>query len=203
VAGQRERERREQQREQQRREQRRLVERRVRDRLSEDGAEQLRPCNDPSLSCEYGGDQDLQCDGLAVCTNGSWSVTEPPASSLCPTSPPGKDGCPDKYSSVPVGASCTGTTECAYPQGRCACAVSFGPVQLEDAGSSWVCEQPEDGCPEPRPQVGTSCSMEGLTCDYGTCTLPGGTAMACTNGTWAIQMSACAVAAGIAPSQTR
>jgi hypothetical protein len=93
---------------------------------------------------------------------------------------------------VPKGQSCSGSMECAYPQGRCACTIDFGPVLLEDAGASWVCTDPETGCPEPRPQLGTACANEGQTCDYGTCSLPGGVQVACTNGTWALSPAGCA-----------
>jgi hypothetical protein len=155
------------------------------------------PCANASQSCEYGGDQDLQCDTLAVCENGDWQTTSAPTDGLCPTSSPGTKGCPGSYAKVPVGESCTGNADCAYPQGRCACTTPLGgPVQLLDAGSSWVCEIPSTGCPEPRPQAGTPCSVEGETCDYGTCTLPGGTEMACTKGEWAVAFSACASLAG-------
>jgi hypothetical protein len=146
-----------------------------------------------SFSCEYGGDQDLECDTLATCSNATWSLTEAPTDGFCPTSKPGKNGCPASYSGVHVGQACSGVTDCAYPQGRCACTVPIGgPVELEDAGAEWICETPESGCPEPRPQAGTSCDSEGLTCDYGTCTLPGGTAMECAGGRWSVSFSACA-----------
>ncbi|MGO8991710.1 MAG: hypothetical protein ACLQVI_00170 [Polyangiaceae bacterium] len=156
-------------------------------------------CSNDALSCEYGGDQDLQCDTLAVCNNGVWSVSDAPTDGLCPTSLPGKNGCPDSYAAVPQGESCTSEIECAYPQGRCGCTVpQGGPVQIFDGGvgSTWVCDDPGSGCPEPRPQAGTSCSSEGQSCDYGTCTLPGGTPMTCTDGRWTVANGVCAELAG-------
>jgi len=150
-----------------------------------------------TLSCEYGGDPDVECDTLAVCVNGAWSVTDSPTDGLCPTSPPGKNGCPGSYSDVPVGQGCSGVTECDYPQGRCGCTLQQGgPAQFPDAGAQWVCEQPTKGCPEPRPQAGTACDSSGVNeCDYGSCALPGGVLMVCTNGTWGVEYTACAEAA--------
>jgi hypothetical protein len=153
-------------------------------------------CTEQSLSCEYGEDQDLRCDTLATC-DGSWNTTVPSGAS-CPTSPPGSNGCPTSYADVHVGQSCTGNSDCAYPQGRCACTLPLGgPVHLADAGSTWTCEAPGGGCPEPRPHAGTACSAGGpQQCDYGTCTLPGGAEMVCTNGAWTVDYGGCAELVG-------
>jgi hypothetical protein len=153
------------------------------------------PCTIP-LSCEYGDDPDPQCNTLASCENDSWT-TSPPIEASCPTSPPGTRGCPVSFSQVPVGQACVIAAECAYPQGRCACTEQVsGPAQ-PNGGSTWVCETPGAGCPEPRPLAGTSCNANpNLTCDYGACTLPGGVNMQCTDGAWVIGFSACPDVAG-------
>jgi hypothetical protein len=149
-----------------------------------------------SLSCEYGSDPNIQCDALAVCENGHWATTSPPKNSLCPTSAPGQNGCPSSYAAVPVGQGCSGEIECGYSQGRCGCTVALsGPAQI-DAGARWECEAPQAGCPEPRPRAGTACTAEGQSCDYGGCTLPGGTNMVCTNGAWTQGPTACPLSAG-------
>src|ERR1700727_1336615 len=43
------------------------------------------------LTCEYGGDQDLQCDALWTCANGVWSFDDMASMGgvVCPTSQPG------------------------------------------------------------------------------------------------------------------
>jgi hypothetical protein len=149
-----------------------------------------------TLTCEYGTDPNIQCDTLAVCENGRWTTTSPPANPLCPTSAPGANGCPSSYTAVPIGKGCSGEIECAYPEGRCSCTVALaGPAQI-DAGARWECEAPQTGCPEPRPRAGTACSAAGKECDYGGCTLPGGTNMVCTNGTWTPGPTACPLSAG-------
>ena len=158
-------------------------------------------CTDPSLSCEYGSDPNLDCDTLSVCLSGAWSTTPGATGGECPTSPPGVNGCPGSFGAVPVGKSCSGASECAYPQGRCACTIrQGGPVQIGDAGSIWECEQPNAGCPEPRPHAGTACPQNGQACDYGSCTLPGGTQMVCSSGRWISSAAPCPVFAGRARS---
>jgi hypothetical protein len=144
-----------------------------------------------SSSCEYGGDPDPDCNALWICANNDWTTVVSSEAS-CPTAPPGTRGCPISYAQVPVGQACTIDTECAYPQGRCACTEQVsGPAQ-GNGGSTWVCESPASGCPEPRPQGGTSCNANAnLTCDYGACTLPGGVNMQCVDGAWAVAFSAC------------
>jgi hypothetical protein len=152
-------------------------------------------CTSPSVTCEYGGDPDSQCNTIAMCieVTGRWSRTDPPSGGACPTSPPGTNGCPSSYSAVSIGQGCTSSAECAYPQGRCACTPQQGgPVEIEDAGSTWGCTAPSAGCPLTRPQAGSSCNTDGEYCDYGTCTLPGGTGMTCTQRVWNIEPGACA-----------
>src|SRR5262245_36486976 len=43
----------------------------------------------------------------------------------------------------------------------------------------------EPDCPYPSPQVGSSCTRDGIVCDYGACwDLPGGSRVACDGGIW-------------------
>jgi hypothetical protein len=59
-------------------------------------------------------------------------------------------------------------------------------------GPIWQCFTPASGCPNPRPDLGTACSDDGLTCDYGSCN--GGIAEICQGGYWQEQQTACPAA---------
>ncbi len=150
-------------------------------------------CDDFLLECEYGSDPDLDCNTQAACQPGGWVITPAQMSPSCPTSAPGAGGCPATYAGVAVGTAC-GMTEidCAYPQGMCACAFPEGPVVGPGQDRKWFCEQPAQGCPEPRPKLGTACATEQQSCDYGTCSIPGGNTLECLQGAWTVSLSACA-----------
>jgi hypothetical protein len=47
------------------------------------------------------------------------------------------------------------------------------------------------GCPDPRPRIGSACTTSGLDCDYGACT--GGVNVECVSGAWQQQNTACPV----------
>jgi hypothetical protein len=155
-------------------------------------------CSTPGLQCESGNDQDLTCDGYIVCTEDpyesnslKWSIVPGLVSPPCPTSGAGIGGCPSTYAEVISGQACSDNgLECGYPQGRCACTTPVSLAPVSD-GPSWVCEQPGTGCPEPRPRLGTSCETPRQQCDYGSCTLPNGTALICQSGSWATLQTAC------------
>jgi hypothetical protein len=83
---------------------------------------------------------------------------------------------------------------CDYPEGRCSCTNDLG---LPTPTPTWACQDPSDpSCPLPRPHLGTACMQEGLSCDYGSCTVLGGSAQQCTGGVWVESNYACAVAGG-------
>ncbi len=50
--------------------------------------------------------------------------------------------------------------------------------------TSWFCQDPGFACASHRPPLGSACTMENMTCDYGSCTVEGGTAVSCKNGVW-------------------
>ncbi len=140
-------------------------------------------CSAPSLSCQYGTDQDIACDTWSVCTASIWTTTLPVTPSqnpnvICPTPLPGTDGCPSTYPSA--GQNCPQVGQCAYPQGLCACHV---------AGQPWICDDPGAGCPDPRPEPGAACGASGATCNYGSCPFDSGVQMTCTGGVWIAQSS--------------
>jgi hypothetical protein len=114
-------------------------------------------------------------------------MTSGPASSsfVCGGSPP--IACPASFAAVPVTQACSPAGGvCDYPEGRCACNYPPGPPVESDSGVvvEWFCQQPPAGCPEPRPLLGTSCPFEGMSCDYGSCSIPGGNVEQCTGGVW-------------------
>jgi hypothetical protein len=96
------------------------------------------------------------------------------------------------------GATCTtqGLT-CHYSLGRCYCGFIFGPPQptVDGGTSSWLCDDPGTGCPQPRPRVGSPCTQEGQTCQYLTCDF----AQQCTGGVWQAPPVGCAQAGGASP----
>lgn len=152
-------------------------------------------CDVPNLWCEYGNDPNLNCNTVAQCSAGSWSV-QAPQQGECPT-PSNPSACPATFASVPVGQHCgdlVGTT-CSYPQGFCGCSVGSGGPYPEDASAvaTWICDAPAQGCPQPRPKLGTACSQEGLECDYSSCSLPSGASIVCQNGAWQNQPFGCAL----------
>jgi hypothetical protein len=134
------------------------------------------------MQCEYGDNANQSCNDIVTCTsNGTWSYPTPGLP--CPTGT-----CPGTYSQVPQGQACQPQgLDCGYPEGQCNC-----DIQPESAKMSpvWLCTTPAAGCPDPRPDIGTSCTLSDLVaCDYGGCT--GGIELACTNGTWQEAPTAC------------
>lgn len=139
-------------------------------------------CGVLGLDCEYGGDHRARCNVVARCSAGQWHVAAP--SGPCAT---GVDaGCPATYASVTPLAACGpfGLT-CSYADGVCGC----GRIAHQYDG--WQCDAPDQGCPWPRPALGSSCAVPDQTCDYGACTIVGGDRQTCTAGTWREVAVAC------------
>ncbi len=143
------------------------------------------PVPDIYLACEYGVGP--HCTAVATCASSDdyksfqWSVNPPD-----PNCGGGAETCP---SAVPAnGGACAVGASCSYESGRCSCLVceySTGcgnPCGDQDGGTEWSCrgwEQQLAGCPEPRPLIGTSCSVPMQRC--------GGypdPAMECVDGYW-------------------
>lgn len=151
-------------------------------------------CSNEALECQYGDDPNLTCDTLALCQQQGqaqvWVTTAAATGGLCPTSLPGKAGCPSTYPTA--GQTCTmdssGGPSCAYPQGLCACTAP----SAYQPGYEWQCETPGAYCPEPRPGVGTSCSGNNLTCAYGVCPDDGVETLTCLDGEqWTVSAGQC------------
>ncbi len=132
--------------------------------------------------CEYGSDPNEACNTIVICSNGQWSF--PPRGGCAP--PGGM--CPATYASVPVGMKCMPEFQaCEYAQGTCDCTRSGpGPTRFEPA---WLCTPTPQGCPSPRPRVGSACTQSGESCNYGACR--GGIALGCKNGYWQVENVPC------------
>jgi hypothetical protein len=121
--------------------------------------------------CEYGDDP--HCTTTALClpnnegTPIQWTVTPPD-----PSCSGNSAYCPSPSAFPEDGTGCAGGTSCTYQSGRCVCLVcqdntsSGNPCGQGASGTKWSCqgwEQPS-GCPEPRPLLGTSCSVPMQVC---------------------------------------
>jgi hypothetical protein len=147
-------------------------------------------CTQENLECEYGSAWwNISCDKVVQCQSGAWTSFMPSYDPCSPAPGPNPAGCPANLSDIPQGGSCEDTTlSCDYlPNAICSCSLPLGgPVQV-DAGGSWAC-LPEQGCPLPRPTVGTACDTENQMCTYQQCSY----AQTCEGGVWQAQLEACA-----------
>jgi hypothetical protein len=126
-------------------------------------------------------DPNPACNEVISCTMTGWSFP-PPAHCL-----PGM--CPASYAAVPQGMTCSPDgLDCAYPEGQCNCG---NPGPVVGPNPVWTCAQPAQGCPNPRPRIGSACSQPGLSCDYGACS--GGVEVQCKDGSWQRANVACPV----------
>jgi hypothetical protein len=135
-------------------------------------------CPRVGFDCEYGTSPNLACNQLARCVAAGWSYP------LHPTCPMGT--CAGTYDAIQAGSACSpdGLT-CAYPKGTCICATPSGPVvRLDGGGAQWQCRPSTLACRSPRPNVGTPCTEEGRTCDYGSCISPPGVVLQCRSAVW-------------------
>jgi hypothetical protein len=151
------------------------------------------PCSQEGLACEYGSSPALACDTTSTCTNGSWYFPPPPPGPIaCDPSQP--IVCPGTFASVPRGMDCSpNDAYCDYPQGRCSCTNDLG---LPQPNPTWACQDPGANCPVPRPHLGTACTQDMLQCDYGSCTVLGGSAQQCMGGVWVVTNLLCAMVGG-------
>jgi hypothetical protein len=146
------------------------------------------PCvADPTLLCEYGSDQLVQCNAVASCApDGGWSVSMAPdgEDSGCPTILPA--GCPPSFAAgEDAGMECSsaGPVSCIYPEGSCFCeSESYVATVDGSAVYVWLCGGPQSAsCPSSRPRFGTACT-EGEACSY--TTVCDSYASSCVCGAW-------------------
>jgi hypothetical protein len=139
-------------------------------------------CTTASLACEYGNDLLMQCDTIATCDGKVWHV-QPPTNTGCGGSTGGTDpGCPATSGAVPVGQACSPQMTCGYANTVCYCYIDHtGAPQI------WGCFPATSGCPFPRPRLGSTCTTNGLQCDYSSCM----DSIACNGGIWGIGNGGC------------
>jgi hypothetical protein len=126
------------------------------------------------LECEYGTSWYVHCDAVFVCGDaGTWTggtIATCPNAGNCPSDPSAAESC------TPV------VGPCDYSDRHCECATQCGGPCC-GSGYNWACFIPsKTGCPFPRPNIGTACSNEGKSCQYGTCCT--GSLLTCTGGLW-------------------
>jgi hypothetical protein len=132
--------------------------------------------------CEYGSNPDPNCNQTFVCTSNVW--VDQTSGTICAP----QSLCPATYASVPNGQTCTtNQLSCAYAEGECICTTSVGG--LATTTPQWDCFPKQQGCPSPRPDIGSACSTPDQSCDYGACS--GGVAMQCTDGAWQQTFTVC------------
>jgi hypothetical protein len=140
-------------------------------------------CGQVGIECEYGSSPNLACNQLATCQAAGWTYS---TESTCPPS-----NCPATYDKITAGALCDQNEPiCAYPMGTCNCALS-SPIIVVTGGPkpTWHCFAATSACVSPRPDIGTPCSDEGQSCDYGAC--EDGIELECLQGIWQRAFVAC------------
>jgi len=143
-------------------------------------------CSPVGLECEYGNNANPGCDSIVDCTQNGWQEATGENCS-------GQGTCPTTYDAVPKNQDCTPDGfSCGYSDGQCNCA----PVAMSAHQSPvWQCTPTTAGCPAPRPDLGTVCSVSSsTTCDYGACN--GGVAEVCVGGHWQRAQTACPASQG-------
>ncbi len=118
--------------------------------------------------CTWGSHPEPSCRTDGSCSNGTWSVFDPPASCSDPLL--GAE-CPAAPGDIAIGATCTpGGLVCDYPTGdRCTCTdcsvedPSCGPM----GNYTWRCWSPPADCPTYYPNLGSVCDLPADTsCRY-------------------------------------
>jgi hypothetical protein len=148
-------------------------------------------CVDETLECEYGGAWwSVSCDVVMQCEGGEWQSARP-SYEPCSSEPgPNPTSCPATSSSVPQGSVCPASdTSCYYPDAFCQCIVPLGgPAEIDGGTAYWSC-LPGDGCPYPRPPLGSACSASSSNdCTYEQCSY----GQSCVGGAWQASEEACA-----------
>jgi hypothetical protein len=144
-----------------------------------------------AADCSFGDDPRPHCRTLAVCSNGTWTVTPPgdecrvpPRPEACPVSPP-----------TPATACTDATLRCWYDDGAvCSCSDCRGGSQYPLCQTidppEWACVKPSAGCPNPPPQAGSICTDPNLQCGT-SCELP----IRCEDGVWKYGQEMCPICA--------
>lgn len=148
-------------------------------------------CAELGLLCEYGDDLDWTCNVVTHCKpGGTWELATG-GNPKCPSPALGVGpGCPASHPTAAKNQTCPQDNQvCAYPEGICVCQPGYvigpGGPDASVPPSTWQCASPSAGCPPFRPRIGSACSISELSCDYGVCGMPSGSAYRCdAAGTW-------------------
>ncbi len=151
-------------------------------------------CATESLECEYGDAWwNVACDVVMQCDSGQWQTAHLSYEPCTPEPGPNPASCPATSMSVAQGSVCEANdSSCYYPDAFCQCIVPLGgPVQIDGGTAYWSC-LPGNGCPYPRPVLGSACTAVGTYCTYEECSY----GQSCTDGAWQGSEEACASAGG-------
>jgi hypothetical protein len=146
-----------------------------------------------SAQCSWGDDRRPQCRTTARCTDGSWSVMQPPAA--CTDTVPLPAACPATPGAA-KGSCDDPTLACWYDDSTiCRCMPCVGgseyPICQPIDPPEWFCKQSDSACPNPMPQAGSSCDKSSeLNCGP-SCELP----IRCRDGVWQYEQEACPICA--------
>ena len=146
-----------------------------------------------SAQCSWGDDPRPRCRTTAICSDGSWSVTQPPAD--CTETVPLPTACPESPEAA-AGECDEPTLACWYDDGTiCRCLPCLGgseyPICQTIDPPEWFCKERDRACPNPMPQAGTSCDQSpDLSCGP-SCELP----IRCQEGTWQYGHEMCPICA--------
>ena len=146
-------------------------------------------CATQGLQCTWGTDPRFGCRTESVCTTAGWQTTTP----SCSQPPP---SCP-RTEPVPNTQQCSNASEgltCMYGHQAFTCADYNGDLFVIKNGQPekiWWSGGPQAStCPTSVPNLGSSCTVEGETCNYGGCfhdpanPTVHGAKVTCTNGRW-------------------
>jgi hypothetical protein len=124
---------------------------------------------------------------MATCEKLVWVVG--PRSNQCVETQSGNlAACAPTFDARPSGTACPLEMPlggCVYPEGMCGC-FACAP-QGDGKAQDWYCEKfphPE-GCPDARPAIGSACTNDGQTCEYGSrCSVLTTPRIICEGGLW-------------------
>jgi len=128
-------------------------------------------CTIENIQCQYGTDPRRACRPVATCRSGVWSVKVGTASS-CPKL--AEADCSDTPAELAnqrctPGAMADSGPYCTYNDVTCAC--DSNTCNAGATSCAWSCDRPlpEPSCPWGQPNLGTSCTRNGLVCKYTIC----------------------------------
>jgi hypothetical protein len=141
------------------------------------------------LECEYGTDPRAACRDRAVCYaklaegEKTWNTIE--------TSCMAQASCGDVAPST--GDACSAKQVCTFGAETCTCYDrNEGCGECGAPNFRWACAPvPSAPCPETRPNLGSACPAEGITCNYGSCEGGGFESFACASGGWIRGLAKC------------